>query len=95
MEVVSVKLVTGEEIIGRLKLTTEHDLVLNTVRLMMLVQGKEPGTVGLQLMPWAYSCVQDGDLPPINRNTVIFLNKDVPMDLEKRYVAETSSIQLV
>lgn len=95
MEIVSVKLITGEEILARFGKVDVDGLVINTPRLMMLVQGKEPGMLGLQLMPWAYSCNQEGDTPPLNMDTVIFVNHNVPKDLEDRYIQETSSIQLV
>lgn len=93
MQVVTVKLMTGEEIIARQISNDEKGLVLSTARLMAPTQHQ--GAIALALMPWAFGCNQDGNLPPIKDSAVVFVNSNVPKDLEDRYVQETSSIQLV
>ena len=95
MDIVTIKLTSGEEVIARLKENTESHITLNTPRLMILTEGQQPGSLTLQLMPWLYGCDQDGDTPPLDKAGILAMNTRVPKQLEDRYLDETSSIQLV
>lgn len=95
MDIISAKFTSGEEIIARLVSETEDTMTLNTVRLTVLTQGPTAGSLALQLMPWCYTCDQDGEMPPVSKATCVLINRNVPKELEDRYIGETSSIQLV
>ena len=83
MDIVTIKLTTGEEVIGKLKTTKrlhpvtdnkdydelmevlnelkDDDIILNSPRVLMVVQGREPGQIGLQMVPWVFGIDQNSE----------------------------------
>lgn len=95
MQVVALKMASGEEVVGRLVSQDETTITLSTARVLMPSQGKEPGSIRINLIPWLYSVGADSNTPPINKDTVVLINEDMPQGLADMYTSETSPIQLV
>lgn len=95
MEVVALKMSSGDEVIGRLVSETDATIIIGTARVLIPAQGREPGTIAIQLLPWLFSVDADGNTPPINKANVVLVNNQVPKHLADMYISETSSIQLV
>ncbi len=86
-EVVSLKLVTGEEIIAKLKDADETSYSLHRP-LSLVISGK-----GLGLQQWLFSF--DPDKPvKMSKDKVLAIEATIP-ELSKQYIAGTSGITLV
>ena len=92
INVVSMRLVNGDEIIGRLKDGSTIDnraFVLERVRHVIVQQVPE----GLQtvLMPWSFTNV-NGDVTVVQENVLAFLSPDETST--KSYLQQTTTIAL-
>lgn len=97
MEAVQVfKLISGEEVIARIDpsvdiLNATH-LVLNKPRVISIVPG-QGGNIGVALMPLSVNAIDDEYV--IIAGAFIGYPTKINPNLEKRYLSETSNIQLV
>ena len=86
-DVMTIKLVSGEEIIGRF--VSQDDLVFTAEKCRVMVQGQS----GVGIAPYAVSIHPDTTLP-FNKVTVVIIAETEP-EMAKQYSSATSSIQLV
>lgn len=97
METVRVfKLISGEEVIARIDpavdiLSATH-LALSKPRVISIIPSKD-GNIGVALMPLSVNAIDDEYV--IIAGAFIGYPARVNPNLEKRYLSETSSIQLV
>lgn len=84
-DIVSIKLITGEEILGRFESITDTELQIK--KPCTLAMGQQ----GMGIVPWMMTT--QPEITKLNRNTVIAY---APTDKEigKAYVEATSSIKL-
>lgn len=92
MSTITLKLITGEEIIGRIEVNdpSKDVIILEKVRTIG-VQQTGQGQMGIGLMPFAYS-QHDGSIAI--RRSAIMAEFTCDDRLEKVYLQQTSSIQL-
>lgn len=92
--IVILKLVTGEEVISRVDRDEENEptVILDRPRCVVVVPGKVPGAMGITLVPFMASN-QDGTVA-LYRTAIVASTKP-SSDLEKGYVKNTSTIQLL
>ena len=93
--VVTLKLVSGEEIIGKRKpnfMDSDSLVVLEDARRLQLVPNGAKG-MGLALTPILMGNIERGDFPFQRRHVMI----ECPVDdnFEKQYLQEVSGIQLI
>jgi len=90
------KLISGEEVIARvdadIDMATATHLVLNKPRVITIIPNKDGG-IGVALIPLSVNAIDDGYV--IIAQGFIGYPEKVNPNLEKRYLSETSSIQLV
>ena len=90
--IVTLKLITGEELVAALVNKTETGVVLNKPRLIAVVPDQRGG-YGRVLMPWLQ--VEVDDIPEIKYEHIICLIEDkIPDDLESGYLQNTTEIAL-
>jgi hypothetical protein len=84
-DIVSIKLITGEEILGRFDSVTDNELHIKKPCTLAM------GNQGMGIVPWMMTT--QPDITKLNKNTVIAY---APTDKEiaKAYVEATSSIKL-
>lgn len=92
------KLVTGEEIIGSVVSTDDDTITLEQARTIMITPTAD-GRMNLSLVPWMVSA-QDPTtgtekLAILHTRSVVGTPSDVPLALEKGYLQNTSTIQLM
>lgn len=89
MDIVSIKLVTGEEIIGTLLNKTDHTLTLKKPIALTITQ------TGLSFIPYIISSDVQSETPEIefNRNTVISISKTHKSFADK-YIETTTGIKI-
>lgn len=87
-EVVTLKLITGEEVFGRLDSEDDHYVTLCKVCTL----GRDPNSGAVGLMNWMMTSAPE--LVPVSRSSIITM---VPTEekLARKYTEETTSIQLV
>ncbi len=90
-KVTAIKLVSGEEIISRVKTRNETFIVLDRPNMIGLTRTPD-GSVAIQLMPWMASN-QDGDITVFTDHIVAETKPDA--ELEKGYLTRTSGIALI
>tara|TARA_Y100000310_G_C20021091_1_gene507405 strand:+ start:129 stop:410 length:282 start_codon:yes stop_codon:yes gene_type:complete len=86
-----VKLITGEEIVAKIK--QDHDsLILE--RPMMLTQMQDPasGKVGMAFVPWLISATDEDIVISISH---VITELSVKTEVEKMYLSQTSGLTLV
>ena len=97
MEITVVKLVSGEEVIGKLEEKTDDYIVLGNARSLMMQQGPD-GQVGLGMVPFMPSA----DNPATDAESDIKIYSQfimakpmaIPSPLEEAYLRSTSKIAL-
>jgi hypothetical protein len=93
MSTVILKLVSGEEVIARVKEETETTITLESAR-TLLMQPTGPGQMGVVMLPWV-TTIPEGVLPPLEKTFIMLRNDNVPKQLEDGYLQQTSGIQLI
>lgn len=96
-QIIALKLVTGEEIIGKTDLSdfTSISLIVDAVLLKMtsvrrVEVGGHGGQIGLTLVPFMFTNM-DGTVSIQTRN-IVGINPDVPKQLEDAYLEHTSGL---
>lgn len=89
-EVISLKLSTGEELIGRLESDDLDAFVLDRPSLIALAPNQD-GSIGIRLMPWLAG---NQDASVIIYKTHVVAQVSPNKELAKGYLQETSGIQL-
>ena len=92
MKVVTLKLINGDEIIGREvdDDTTDNTILMSKVFVLRLHQGPD-GQVGVGMMPWMIS--EDGEIT-IHRRNILAGPFIPPSDMERGYLSQSSGLQL-
>lgn len=90
-QVVSFKLLSGEEVIGRVENETDDVIVLSKVRSIQMVQ-TGPQSMGLHIMPYMASNL-DGDIS-FRRAATTTVPSAPSSEAEKPYIENTTSIAL-
>lgn len=86
-DIVSIKLITGEELIA--KLVEEKDDFIKLSKPFALV----PGQSGLGMMPWVLSVSPEANIK-INMSTVILIHK-TEEGISKQYVEQTTGLTMI
>tara|TARA_R110000868_G_scaffold107807_6_gene294822 strand:+ start:38 stop:328 length:291 start_codon:yes stop_codon:yes gene_type:complete len=86
-DVVSLKLSSGEEILGRLEAEVENNVTLKKP-MVLIAQEK-----GLGLAPFMFSVSPDGKF--VMKATAISCMAKTELEISKQYTAQTSGIALV
>lgn len=96
-KILALKLVTGEEIIGKVELSsfTSTSLIFDAVLLKMssvrrIEVGGHDGQIGLTLVPFMFTNM-DGTVD-IQTGNIVAMNSDVPLQLENAYLEHTSGL---
>ena len=86
------KLISGEEIIGKVEKEDDSNVVLSTVRLMT-VQQHENGNPFVAMIPWMIGAPTSSI--ELSKSSIIGnLSGDVSSELEKGYIQQTTGIQM-
>ena len=91
-DVVLMKLVSGEEVIGRLADTNEKALILEKAR-VLTVQPTPQGGMGLAMLPFLMGD-PEGKCSIMVEAVIGEIVGSIPPELEKGYLQQTSTIQL-
>lgn len=86
-DIVSLKLITGEELIARLEKEEADKIQLSKPFALV------PGQAGLGMMPWVLSVSPDSKIT-INMSTVILLHK-TEEGISKQYVEQTTGLTMI
>lgn len=90
MKVVTLKLINGDEIIGREVGDSTDKITLTKVFVLRLHQSQD-GAVGVGMMPWMIS--EDGEITIHHRN--ILAGPFVPPhEMERGYLSQSSGLQM-
>lgn len=90
MNVITLKLINGDEIIGREVGSTTDNIELSKVFVLRLHQGPD-GQVGVGMMPWMIS--NDGEIK-FDRRNILAGPFTPPSDMERGYLSQSSGLQL-
>ena len=92
MNVVTLKLINGDEIIGREvdDDTTDNTILMSKVFVLRLHQSQD-GSVGVAMMPWMISA--DGEIE-FDRRNILAGPFTPPSDMERGYLSQSSGLQL-
>ncbi len=90
MNVITLKLINGDEIIGREVSNSTDEIVLTKVFVLRLHQGPD-GSVGVGMMPWMIS--EDGEIE-FDRRNILAGPFNPPHDMERGYLSQSSGIKL-
>ena len=90
MNVITLKLINGDEIIGREVGSTTNSITLDKVFVLRLHQTQD-GSVGVGMMPWMIS--EDGEIEFDKRN-ILAGPFAPPHDMERGYLSQSSGLQL-
>ena len=90
MNVITLKLINGDEIIGREISNSSNEITLTKVFVLRLHQGPD-GSVGVGMMPWMIS--EDGEIT-IHRRNILAGPFIPPSDMERGYLSQSSGLQL-
>ena len=85
MDIISIKLTTGEETIGRLKETTDDSIVLT--KPMSFTVGQQ----GIGLGPFMFSLGRNTADVSVNKNNIIAMVKTDDL-IAKEYIKQTSGL---
>jgi len=93
-DIVLLKLQNGEEIIGRVVLDTDDDLVLEKIRAMTIAPTQaSQGQLTVGMMPWMIG-LPDGKVR-IPKTTIMGTPQErLPKSLEDGYLQNTTGLQL-
>lgn len=90
MNVVTLKLINGDEIIGRGAGSSTNKIVLAKVFVLRLHQTAD-GQVGVGMMPWMIS--NDAEIE-FDRRNILAGPFIPPSDMERGYLSQSSGLQL-
>ena len=90
-EILSMKLISGEEIIGRVEENDDDYITLSKVRLIQMVQ-TGPQQMGMAMAPYLATNI-DGDIR-IKQTAVMTAPVAPSEDAEKPYIQQTTTIAL-
>lgn len=92
MNVVTLKLINGDEIIGREvdDDTTDNTILMSKVFVLRLHQSQD-GSVGVAMMPWMISA--DGEIT-IHRRNILAGPFEPPYEMERGYLSQSSGLQM-
>ena len=92
MKVGTLKLINGDEIIGREVDydTTDNTILMSTVFVLRLHQSQD-GSVGVAMMPWMISA--DGEIA-IHRRNILAGPFEPPYEMERGYLSQSSGLQM-
>lgn len=89
-KITSFKLVTGEEIIGKVTSDVGGRIVIERPRLVRMIPSN--GAVGIALLPWVVSAGDEGAVTIFEKSIVTVVE---PLkELQDTYLAETSGLEL-
>ena len=83
------KLVTGEELIGRVECQTDIDITISSPRVMRMYQTEQGISAGL--VPWLMTAP---DAQVDIKSSHIMTSVDCPKDVEDSYLQQTSKLDL-
>lgn len=99
MQIVAMKLVSGEEIIGKFKEpvivspgTGPSDIVLYDVRMLIMVPTQQG--IGIAIQPWLTTVDINAEITIKERHIMIPV-WEVPKEIETAYLKAVSSIEIV
>ena len=92
LQVALFKLITGEEVIGKIVKDEETSIVLDDIR-SLIVQQSGQGQVGVALVPW-FTGMHEGEIKIEKVHIVGTPISRIPKQLEDVYLEQTSKIQL-
>ena len=92
MKVLTLKLINGDEIIGREvdDDTTDNTILMSKVFVLRLHQSQD-GSVGVGMMPWMIS--NDAEIA-FDRRNILAGPFIPPSDMERGYLSQSSGLQL-
>lgn len=90
MNVITLKLTNGDEIIGREVSSSTNKITMTKVFVLRLHQGPD-GSVGVGMMPWMIS--KDGEIE-FDRRNVLAGPFSPPHDMVRGYLSQSSGLQL-
>lgn len=90
MNVITLKLINGDEIIGREVYSSTDNIALTKVFVLRLHQGPD-GSVGVGMLPWMIS--EDGEIE-FDRRNILAGPFTPPYEMERGYLNQSSGIQL-
>lgn len=90
MNVVTLKLINGDEIIGREVSSSTNKITMTKAFVLRLHQGPD-GQVGVGMMPWMIS--EDGEIE-FDRRNVLAGPFSPPHEMERGYLSQSSGLQL-
>ena len=90
MNVITLKLINGDEIIGREVGSTTDNIELSKVFVLRLHQGPD-GQVGVGMMPWMIS--NDGEIK-FDRRNILAGPFTPPYEMERGYLSQSTGVQL-
>lgn len=91
MSTTILKLVSGEEVIGKIVEWKTDSVVLTSIR-SLVMQPTGPGQMGIAMIPWMATDA-DGE-HEIEDKDIMGRNTEVPKQLEDGYLQQTSGIQI-
>ncbi len=90
-QIVVFKLISGEEVIGRMGEKKDDRIFLEKPRAVAVTQGQQPGQMGIALVPFLASN-PDGDIAILE--THIMATAVPTPELENGYIQQTTGIAL-
>ena len=90
MKVVTLKLINGDEIIGR-EISSDVDTITVSKVFALRVHQAADGQMGVGMMPWAVS--HDGEMT-LDRRHILAGPFLPPSDMERGYLSQTSGLHL-
>ena len=92
IEVKVLKMISGEEVIARTK--SENTLVILNKPLLLtqMPDPSRPGRMGLGLVPWIISAVEEDTVVSVDH---IIAQLPAKPEIEKMYLSQTSGLSLV
>ena len=90
MNVITLKLINGDEIIGREVYISTENIALTKVFVLRLHQGPD-GSVGVGMLPWMI--YEDGEME-FGRRNMLAGPFTPPYEMERGYLSQSSELQL-
>ena len=90
MEIKTFKLITGEEVIARVKQERDY-MMLEKPMTMAPVPGQSPGQMGFAMVPWMMAA--KGDLIQLSLSHIV-VETEAKGDIEKNYLASITGLSL-
>ena len=90
MNVVTLKLINGDELIGREVSSSTNKITMTKVFVLRLHQGPD-GQVGVGMLPWMIS--EDGEIE-LDRRNILAGPFSPPHEMERGYLSQSSGLQL-